>query len=276
MEAYRDTDRFQNWFITSLQTDINDTTASFRLNKALNVTKGRLVIDPYDESNREIVKIVAVDGTLVYVERGDDHTEAAYHNEGAIVVMDVFAGDLNDLYAEVGSSIYVGDTPPEDPKDGDLWGDTSDSSLNSIVASVGSLLMPIGSIYVNKVDNRNPAVIFGFGTWVALEGYTVVGRKAGDTDFGTAGNTVGAKTHTLTEAQLPALSGQFGVIVPGGHGSFRTGIATSNGQMGNATYPVASGSHTTNTWSYGIAFGSGQAHNNIQPSVVAYMWERVA
>ena len=71
---YRPTDRFENWFITSLQTDVNDTTTSFRLNKALNVNQCRLVIDPYDETKREIVKVTSVDGNLVYVERGDDNT----------------------------------------------------------------------------------------------------------------------------------------------------------------------------------------------------------
>ena len=97
---YRPTDRFENWFITSLQTDVNDTTTSFRLNKALNVNQCRLVIDPYDETKREIVKVTSVDGNLVYVERGDDNTAPEYHNEGTIVALHVIGADLNDLYAD--------------------------------------------------------------------------------------------------------------------------------------------------------------------------------
>lgn len=97
---YNPTDRFQNWFITSLQTDINDTTNSFRLNKALNVQQGRLIINPYDEDNREVVKVTSVDGTLIYVERGDDNTTPQYQSEGTIVAMNVVAADLNDLYAD--------------------------------------------------------------------------------------------------------------------------------------------------------------------------------
>lgn len=98
--TYRLTDRFENWFITSLQTDVNDTTTSFRLNKALNVHQARLVIDPYNEDQREIVKVTSVDGTLVYVERGDDNTTPQYHLEGTIVALHVFAADMNDLYAD--------------------------------------------------------------------------------------------------------------------------------------------------------------------------------
>lgn len=97
---YRPTDRFENWFITSLQTGINDTTSSFRLNDNLNVKQARLVIDPYDPSLREVVKVTAVDGNLVYVERGDDNTTPQYHLEGAIVALNVVAADMNDLYAD--------------------------------------------------------------------------------------------------------------------------------------------------------------------------------
>lgn len=97
---YEPTDRFQNWFITSLQTSVTDTTNSFRLNKALDVNQCRLVIDPYDEDLREIVEVTSVDGDLVYVNRGQDHTNAEYHLEGAIVALHVFAADMNDLYAD--------------------------------------------------------------------------------------------------------------------------------------------------------------------------------
>ena len=98
--SYRATDRFENWFITSLQTGINDTTGSFRLNDNLNVSQARLVIDPYDESVREVVKVTSVDGNLVYTERGDDNTQPQYHLEGAVVALNVAAADMNDLYAD--------------------------------------------------------------------------------------------------------------------------------------------------------------------------------
>lgn len=39
-----------------------------------------------------------------------------------------------------------------------------------------------------------------------LRGRTLVGLHAGDSDFGTLGQRVGAKTHTLTSAQIPNLS----------------------------------------------------------------------
>jgi hypothetical protein len=181
-----------------------------------------------------------------------------YHNDSIVEILE-----------EGGASVTVGDTPPADPADGDLWGDTSDNGLNDIVKSVGSMLMPIGAIYTNKVDATNPGVKFGFGTWVALEGYTVVGRKAGDTDFGTAGATVGAKTVTLTVAQMPAHSHELYAWV----GNEMVGATNLDDIVGSGNRNITASQRVGD---YMTSVGGGGAHNNIQPSVVAYMWERTA
>jgi hypothetical protein len=123
---------------------------------------------------------------------------------------------------------------------------------------------PVGSPYVSKTDHRNPAVILGFGTWVALEGVTLVGYKAGDTgtvNFGTPGATVGSKTHTLSIAEMPS----HGHEVSGG---FTTG---EGGYVGHTGITTQSFVHNP-----AAPTGGGQAHNNVQPSTVVYMWERTA
>ena len=62
---------------------------------------------------------------------------------------------------------------------------------------------PIGSVYTSVLP-ANPSTLFG-GTWVAIAaGRTLVGIDAGDPDFDTAEEMGGAKTVTLTEAQIPS------------------------------------------------------------------------
>lgn len=63
---------------------------------------------------------------------------------------------------------------------------------------------PIGSVYI-AVDATSPAVRFGGGTWAAIgAGRVLVGFDGSDGDFDAAEATGGAKTVTLTEAQIPA------------------------------------------------------------------------
>ena len=98
----------------------------------------------------------------------------------------------------------------------------------------------------------------GFGTWVAFgAGKVIVGLDSGDTDFDTAEETGGAKTHTLTVNQIPAHTHT---------------IDTSDNPAGSGSLEVAGGSPigTKSTQST----GGGQAHNNLQPYIVAYMWKR--
>ena len=64
-------------------------------------------------------------------------------------------------------------------------------------------LYPVGSIYMS-VNNVNPSTYFG-GTWVAWgAGKVPVGVNTAETEFATVEKTGGAKTHTLTVAQMPS------------------------------------------------------------------------
>ena len=108
--------------------------------------------------------------------------------------------------------------------------------------------------------STNPATLFGFGTWVAFgAGRVIVGVGTSDATYA-AGATGGESTHVLTTPEMP--SHTHGVL--GGIGS------------GTHTYPSGK-VYPTNSddWSTGSA-GSGSAHNNLQPYIVAYMWNRTA
>lgn len=92
-------------------------------------------------------------------------------------------------------------------------------------------------------------------------GFTVVGQKAGDLDFDAMGETGGAKTVTLTTAQIPPHGHQqrmsTGQIAAGG-GNAVGGMTISGG-----TVPGTPVQQTT------VDTGGGGSHQNLQPYVVA-------
>lgn len=120
---------------------------------------------------------------------------------------------------------------------------------------------PVGAIYIS-VSSTSPATLFG-GTWSAFgAGRVLVGIDPSDTAFDTVEETGGAKTHTLTTAQIPS------------HSHEMSGFKYSSGGSGARLSYTPDGkdpfSETTGT------AGSGGAHNNLQPYVVCYMWKRTA
>ena len=129
-------------------------------------------------------------------------------------------------------------------------------------------IYPIGAIYT-AITSGSPAAVFG-GTWVSFgQGRVLVGHddtSSPDSDFvasSTDGSSVllgGAKTHTLSVAEMPSHTHTFT--------AFQTTSGTNNRTGGGALSDSASA--TT------AATGGGGAHNNLQPYVVVYMWKRTA
>ena len=118
---------------------------------------------------------------------------------------------------------------------------------------------PVNSIYIS-VSSTNPASLFG-GTWVSFgAGRVLVGLDSGDSDFNQSQETGGAKTHTLTVAQMPSHTHSFTAMQDTGNSVNRSG----GGDLGFPT------SRTTSST------GGNQAHNNLQPYIVVYMWKRTA
>lgn len=122
---------------------------------------------------------------------------------------------------------------------------------------LASALYPVGSIYINASVSTNPGTLLGFGTWAAYgAGRVIVGLDSGQTEFDTLNETGGAKTHTLTEAEMPAHVHSMGI--------------TSGDQDGSGSNGAIDGTRNTGST------GGGGAHNNLQPYIVAYMWKRTA
>ena len=145
-------------------------------------------------------------------------------------------------------------------------GQVSFTTLTGVTATIANAY-PVGSIYMNATNSTNPATLLGFGTWSSFgAGRVLIGIDSSDTDFDTAEETGGSKTHTLTTAQLPSHRHQVGSNDSG----TGTGGAAGNMELvrdaGTGNGPAVNSSFT----------GSGDAHNNVQPYIVVYMWKRTA
>ncbi len=127
-------------------------------------------------------------------------------------------------------------------------------------------IYPVGSIYINATNSTNPGTLLGFGTWVAFgAGKVPVGIDSSDSDFDTAEETGGSKTHTLSTSELPSHT-HGGIFPSGASGSFSQAFDVDNPGTG-----ADLGSEKTTS-----ATGGGGAHNNLQPYIVVYMWKRTA
>ena len=136
-------------------------------------------------------------------------------------------------------------------------------TIGSNTATTIQAVYPVGSIYINAAVSTNPATLLGFGTWVAFgAGRVMVGIDSSDTDFDTAQETGGAKTVTLTTAQLPSHT--------------HTATLMGNGEDENQDLPAAGDNTNPSRTMTTSATGSGQAHDNVQPYIVVYMWRRTA
>ena len=129
-----------------------------------------------------------------------------------------------------------------------------------------SSVYPVGSVYINASVSTNPGTLLGFGTWAAFgAGRVMVGLDAGQAEFNTLGQTGGTKTHTLTVNEIPSHS-------------HTTVVNISNPDNPNSTPAVTNAANTAGTFDPVTdgATGGGQAHNNLQPYIVVYMWQRTA
>ena len=131
----------------------------------------------------------------------------------------------------------------------------SPASVKTVIDnSILSKVYPVGSVYIS-VDNTYPGEFIG-GTWERIKNVFLL--SAGE--MYDAGTTGGEATHTLTVAEMP---------------SHTHSINITNG-YGVTSQRAAGGDNSSGYARETSATGGDQAHNNMPPYLVVYMWKRTA
>ena len=139
-----------------------------------------------------------------------------------------------------------------------------------------TVFYPVGTYYGNDTDPTNPATLFGFGTWVRVEGRALMGCDGtGAGTFGTPGSQGGALTHMHTAAgtaltidQIPAHSHS---VPTDGSGSvdMQSMVSSDNADEGYGGVTGSIGGCQTHTHTI-------QSASSLPPYRVAYLWRRTA
>ena len=139
-------------------------------------------------------------------------------------------------------------------------GKMSLKEIDDTVSALFDLIYPVGSIYYTNNANFSPNVSFN-GTWEQIKDVFLL--AAGDTYVG--GTNGGEKEHTLTINEMPSHT----------HNAFIN--------ADQSCQPYANGSQRWPTRHIDTAHanmiqstGGGQAHNNMPPYIVVYVWKRVS
>ena len=133
------------------------------------------------------------------------------------------------------------------------------------------LIYPVG-ILVEFAENYNPNDHFYGQVWVKYgQGRVTVGQTDSGT-FATLGGTTGEETHKLTTNEMPSHNHSVTISGDGyNHGMNGGGDASGKHRFGNGT------ENNNSEWTISPTIsstGGGQAHNNIQPSIVVMRWKR--
>jgi microcystin-dependent protein len=171
--------------------------------------------------------------------------------------------------------------------------DMSEAGNITRKTTIGDVLLlawPVGSIYL-AIDEVSPVDKFG-GEWSVFgAGRMPVGLDSGDGDFDVAEETGGAKTHTLTSAEMPAHTHtqdahthtqnshvhaqQRYPTATGGLTGFTVDTSMS-GTEAAANNTAAATATNQNATATNQNTGGGGAHNNLPPFIVVRMWKRTA
>lgn len=146
------------------------------------------------------------------------------------------------------------------------------TTLHSMLAVYWKTLYPIGSIYISTNANFNPQATWG-GTWrKTADGRCLIGAN----DTYPIGSIGGEAEHTLTDSEMPTHrhgAGRytgFEITNAGIRGADSSSQPLYQALIANTNSTEYSNKLETNT------AGLGLAHNNMQPYLAVYIWERIA
>lgn len=123
-----------------------------------------------------------------------------------------------------------------------------------------------GTAISNAPDLTTPTKVaqyFGYGTWELYGvGRVTVGQDVNDENFDTIGEKGGESAHTLTTTEMPSHTHSY---------SYADRSRFEESGSGTGHYQVSGYSTKVTT-----AIGGSQPHNNLQPYIVVYRWQRIA
>lgn len=195
--------------------------------------------------NSEIVLVTSKSTDTFTITRAQKGTTAREFSYGDLVANGIYKEDLDDIATDYNAAIA------------------------SAISAAKQALMPVGTVVTLGVST-NPATLYGFGTWTRIQGRVVVGVSDSDSDFD-LNDTGGAKTHTLTIDEMPSHN----------HNIIRPPWLTAERSAGGDTWAPTGSTYlwvnVSTSGSGGIGNkGGSQAHNNLQPYIAKYVWERTA
>ena len=137
------------------------------------------------------------------------------------------------------------------------------AGLQHVIKKFRDTFYPVGSIFIST-NSTSPAQLIG-GTWTKFsQGRTLVGASDTDSDF-TIGKTGGEKTHTLSIDEMPNHRHNIDAWQP----SYNTTMFDQVKMALANTYDPWRAKQWTS------AAGNNRPHNNLQPYISVWIWQRV-
>lgn len=194
-------------------------------------------------------------GYRLYSDAGGNELAEKFVRQVASATAVIQEASLRDGAAESYVSLY------RVQQDGFTISNVSAIARINGVLGIIDMIYPVGAIYMSA-NSANPGAFLG-GTWVAWgTGRVPVGIDTSQTEFNAVEKQGGAKTHTLTLAQIPLH--QHSYYSPNIQGKYAQGSQSSPIAISEATMQATT------------AVGGDQPHNNLQPYITCYMWKRTA
>lgn len=167
------------------------------------------------------------------------------------------------------------------------------AAIDNLKEQILQAVYPVGSVYVSITDSRNPADILGFGTWEALPaGYGLVAQGTATAEDGstltfTAGEKSGEFKHQITAGESSKHTHRIALTKSGYPNSEPQSILflpgnTNHGINGTFSDRKVTGMYEDKQSGYYVdsefieATGNNEYHNNVCPSIPAYIWKRVS
>ncbi len=239
----------------------------------LSLNSGQFILIASDADTTDYMwgQIVSYSGTTLTV------TVSAIGGSGTLADWTMYLTGERGATGATGSINDLTGVPTATPALADkiIFQDVNDTDITKscTIIEILKIANPVGTLYWNKTDATNPATLFGFGTWTAIEDKFMVARGSTYTATG------GAATVTLSEANLAShshlmlkdesVSNQGGSITSSTYIARRDLTANDSAYWLSPATGAADVGRTTST-------GSGTAFSILPPYQAAYCWERTA